>query len=79
MASSNHPILALTSDDSGAKKKPIDVIAISDLGIDENAGKISLVKLEATPERAGAKMIQGSVKEQVTELVKILKENEKVI
>ncbi len=75
----NEPRYPKFPDIMKAKKKPIDVIAISDLGIDENAGKSSLVKLEATPERAGAKMIQGSVKEQVTELVKILRENEKVI
>ena len=35
-------------------------------------------KLESVPERSGAKMIEGSVNEQVTELVRILKKDEKV-
>ncbi len=75
----NEPRYPKFPDIMKAKKKPIDVIAISDLGIDEGAGKSSLVKLEATPERSGAKMLEGSVKDQVNELVKILKEEEKII
>ncbi|SLM31472.1 Electron transfer flavoprotein alpha/beta-subunit [Desulfamplus magnetovallimortis] len=75
----NEPRYPKFPDIMKAKKKPIDVIPLSDLGIDEGAGKSVLVKLEATPERSGAKMLEGSVTEQVAQLVKILKEEEKVI
>ncbi|MBF0201957.1 MAG: electron transfer flavoprotein subunit beta/FixA family protein [Desulfamplus sp.] len=75
----NEPRYPKFPDIMKAKKKPIDVISISDLGIDEASGKSTLVKLESVPERSGAKMLQGSVKDQVTELVRILKEEEKVI
>lgn len=62
-----------------AKKKKIDEIAISDLGIDPAQGKVTLEKLEPVPERSGATMLEGAVDAQVTELIKILKEDEKVI
>jgi len=41
--------------------------------------RVKLLNLEAMPERSGAKMLEGDVKETVTELVKILKEEEKVL
>jgi electron transfer flavoprotein beta subunit len=40
---------------------------------------VTLEKLEPVPERSGAKMIEGSVEEQVTELIRVLKEDEKVL
>jgi electron transfer flavoprotein beta subunit len=62
-----------------AKKKEIKEIDLSDLGIDITQSKISIEKLEPVPERSGAKMLQGSVEEQVAELITILKETERVI
>ena len=62
-----------------AKKKEIKEIELSDLGIDRSQSKITIEKLEAVPERSGAKMLEGSVEEQVTELIRILKETERVI
>jgi electron transfer flavoprotein beta subunit len=62
-----------------AKKKEIKEMDFSDLGIDTALGKIVMEKLEPVPERSGAKLLEGSVDDQVTELVRILKEDEKVL
>ncbi len=62
-----------------AKKKEIKQIDLSDFGIDVTLGKVTIENLEPVPERSGAKMLEGSVDDQVTELVKILKEDEKVL
>ncbi len=75
----NEPRYPKFPDIMKAKKKKIQEIAIADLGIDENAGPSQLVKLEAVPERSGAKMLEGSVQEQVTQLLKVLREDEKII
>jgi len=75
----NEPRYPKFPDIMKAKKKPINLIPISDLGIDESSGKNRLIKLESVPERSGAKMIQGSVQTQVAELIRILKEEEKVL
>ncbi len=61
-----------------AKKKEIKEIDLSSLGVSEsNAYKIK--HLEQVEERSNAKIIDGSTDEIVTSLVKILKEEEKVI
>ena len=62
-----------------AKKKEIKQMELSDLGIDFGNEKVIMKKLEIVPERSGAQLIEGSVDDQVTELVRILTENEKVI
>lgn len=62
-----------------AKKKEIKEIELSDLGIDASQSRVILEHLEPVPERSGAKMLEGSVDDQVTELIKILKENERVL
>ena len=41
--------------------------------------KSELIKLEKVPERTGAKMMEGDVRQAVESLVAILKEKEKVI
>ena len=75
----NEPRYPKFPDIMKAKKKKINEIAIADLNIDEQSGSSRPVKLEATPERSGAKMIQGSLPEQITELIRVLKEEEKII
>jgi len=75
----NEPRYPKFPDIMKAKKKEIKELALGDLGIDENAGNVIIEKLETVPERSGAKMIQGAVEQQVSELVRILKEEEKVI
>jgi electron transfer flavoprotein beta subunit len=62
-----------------AKKKEIREIDITDLDIDEASATGAIEQLEIVPERSGAKMLQGSVVEQVEELIRILKEDEKVL
>jgi len=62
-----------------AKKKEIKEIELSDLGIDAGEGKIFMEKLVLVPERSGAKLFEGSVDDQVTELIRVLKEDEKVL
>lgn len=62
-----------------AKKKEIREIELSDLGIDATSGRVVTEKLELVPERSGAKMLEGSIDNQVTELIRILKEDEKAI
>jgi electron transfer flavoprotein beta subunit len=75
----NEPRYPKFPDIMKAKKKKIDQMSLADLGIDASAGAVTLEKLEPVPERSGAKMIEGSVDEQVTELIRVLKEDEKVL
>jgi len=75
----NEPRYPKFPDIMKAKKKEIKEMSLGDLGIDETAGAVSIETLELAPERKGAKMLQGSVDEQVTELVRLLKEDEKVL
>ncbi|WP_022666893.1 electron transfer flavoprotein subunit beta/FixA family protein [Desulfospira joergensenii] len=74
----NEPRYPKFPDIMKAKKKEIKEMNLADLGIDE-AGAVVIEKLEPVPERSGAKMLEGSVDEQVTELVRILREDEKVL
>ena len=62
-----------------AKKKPVKEIALADLGVAGDAPATELLKLEKVPDRTGAKMLGGDVRQAVEELVRILKEEEKVI
>jgi len=75
----NEPRYPKFPDIMKAKKKKIQEIDLADLGVDASAGRVVIEKLETVPERSGAKMLQGSVDDQVTELVKILTEDEKVL
>ncbi len=75
----NEPRYPKFPDIMKAKKKKIDQMSLADLGIDAAARAVTLEKLEPVPERSGAKMIEGSVEEQVTELIRVLKEDEKVL
>ncbi len=62
-----------------AKKKEIKEIELSDLGIDVSETKIIMEKIVPAPERSGGQLLEGSVDNQVTELVRILKEDKKVL
>lgn len=75
----NEPRYPKFPDIMKAKKKPVDQKALSDLGIDPSGAKTKLLKLEAVPERSGAQMIEGPIPDQVSELVRILREEEKVL
>lgn len=75
----NEPRYPKFPDIMKAKKKEIREIEIASLGIDESKGLVVIEELEPVPERSGARMLDGSLDDQVTELVKILKEDEKVL
>jgi electron transfer flavoprotein beta subunit len=62
-----------------AKKKEIKEIDFDQLGLDTAVDQTELLKLEAVPERTSAQIMQGSIREQVIELVRILKEDDKVL
>jgi electron transfer flavoprotein beta subunit len=75
----NEPRYPKFPDIMKAKKKPVKEVAIADLGVSVDGAQSELVKLEKVPERTGAKMLGGDVRQAMEELVKILKEEEKVI
>ncbi|THB72383.1 MAG: electron transfer flavoprotein beta subunit/FixA family protein [Desulfobacteraceae bacterium] len=75
----NEPRYPKFPDIMKAKKKEIKAMGLSDLGVDESAAKVTLVKMEPVPERSQARMLEGSVDDQVTELIRVLKEDEKVL
>ncbi len=75
----NEPRYPKFPDIQKAKKKEIKEMDLSALGLDVSSQKLTIEKLEIIPERSGAKMLEGSVDAQVTELVRILKEEEKVL
>jgi electron transfer flavoprotein beta subunit len=75
----NEPRYPKFPDIMKAKKKEIRQMDLLELGIDASKGKVAIEKLEPVPERSGATMLVGSVDEQVTELVRILKDDEKVL
>ena len=75
----NEPRYPKLPDIMKAKKKEIKQIEIAELGLDQGSPLTEIVNLEAVPERGQARMMQGSTREAVEELVKILKEEEKVI
>ena len=75
----NEPRYPKFPDIMKAKKKPIKEIALADLVIAADAAGSELLKLEKVPDRTGAKMLDGDVRQAVEELVRILKEEEKVL
>lgn len=74
----NEPRYPKLPDMMKAKKKEVKQIALADLGLSLSSDT-ELLSLEQVPDRSGARILEGSVSEAVAELVKILKEEEKVI
>ena len=68
-----------------AKKKPLEVKTLADLGLDssqvgEGARKLKVIELTPPPKREAGKIIQGeSPEEKAAELVRLLREEAKVI
>ena len=75
----NEPRYPKFPDIMKAKKKKIKEVDLSSLGIDESKERVVIETLEPVPERSGAKILKGSVDEQVTELLRILKQEDKVL
>jgi electron transfer flavoprotein beta subunit len=74
----NEPRFPKLPDVMKAKKKEIKVIDLKSLGI-EPAMAVQIVQLDPVPERSKAKIIGGSSTEAARELVRILREEEKVL
>ena len=74
----NEPRYPKLPDIMKAKKKEIRQINLSDLGLDADSAQTEILNLEAVPERGDARILGGSPREAVDELVRILKEEEKV-
>lgn len=68
-----------------AKKKPLDIKTVADLGLDasdigESGAKIKVIQLTPPAERAGGKMVEGETpEEKATRLATLLREEAKVI
>jgi electron transfer flavoprotein beta subunit len=75
----NEPRYPKFPDIMKAKKKPVKEIALADLGVAGGDADSDLLSMEKVPERTGARMIDGDVRQAVEELVRVLKEEEKVI
>jgi electron transfer flavoprotein beta subunit len=75
----NEPHYPKLPDILKAKKKEVKQIEIAALGLDLSSPQTEIIHLEAVPERGQARMMEGSTHEMVAQLVKILKEEEKVI
>jgi len=75
----NEPRYPKFPDIMKAKKKPIKEIDITAMEIPALSKGSDLLKLKAVPERTGAKVLEGDLSDQVTELVQILKNDEKVL
>ena len=61
-----------------AKRKPIEDLTLGDLGV-EAAKSVELVGNDLPPERTGATIIKGNAAEQAAELVRLLREEAKVL
>ena len=75
----NEPRYPKLPDIMKAKKKEIRQIELADLGLELASPLTEIVKLEAVAERGQARILDGSTREAVEELVRILKEEDKVI
>jgi len=75
----NEPRYPKFPDIMKAKKKEIKQLTLADLGVSAAEAEDALVKLEKVPERSGAKIMEGDIRQAVGELVRILKEEEKII
>lgn len=64
-----------------AKKKPLERLDLDDLDLDEEdiEAKTKTVEIFLPPKKEAGKILQGEMKEQVTELVSLLKTEAKVI
>lgn len=62
-----------------AKKIPIKKLSLADVGITDTTIKIKREKLYAPPEKPPGRVIEGEIEDAVKELVKVLKEEAKVL
>jgi electron transfer flavoprotein beta subunit len=64
-----------------AKKKPLEEVELDDLDLDEDevVAKIKSVDIFLPPAKAAGKVLQGDSKQQVSELITLLRTEAKVI
>lgn len=74
----NEPRYPKLPDIMKSKKKPVQEVPIESLTLAEKNTPV-LEKMELLPERSGAKMFTGSVDAQVQELLRVLREEERVL
>lgn len=75
----NEPRYASLKGIMQAKKKPMDTWGLGDLGDVNIESKCEIVVMSLPPERPEGKLIEGEPEEQVKELVRLLREEAKVI
>jgi electron transfer flavoprotein beta subunit len=75
----NEPRYPKFPDIMKAKKKPIKEMTLADLGVEDDSPRSETIKLQKVAERSGARMLDGDIRQAVETLVRILKEEEKVI
>ncbi len=75
----NEPRYPKLPDILKAKKKAVKQIDIAELGLDLSSPQTEIINLEAVPERGQARMMEGSTREMVEQMVTILKEEDKVL
>ncbi len=67
-----------------AKQKPMTVLSLSDLeisadSVDSSKAKTTVIKIESPPARSAGIIIEGSPSEAVAELIRLLREEAKVL
>ena len=75
----NKPRFASLPNIMKAKKKPIKEMSLSDLGFSSDDVKIQLNQYQMPAEKEPVKMLTGDSSEQVSELVKLLRDEAKVL
>ncbi len=74
----NEPRYPKLPDIMKAKKKPIEKVEMASLGLSAKNTPV-LEKMELVPERAGAKLFDGDINAQIQELLRVLREEERVL
>lgn len=62
-----------------AKKKPIKELSLSDLGLDPNKLPVPYIHFQLPAEKPPSRILKGELRDQVSELVKLLKDESKVL
>lgn len=75
----NKPRYASLPNIMKAKKKPVKEIELSSLGVDADLAKLKFTNFELPAEKPPVKMIEGEADQQAKELVRLLREEAKVI
>ena len=75
----NKPRYPTLPDIMKARKKPIRTITLDSLDVDSPAGSMQIVELRPAVEERRSKIIEGPFEEAVPELVRLLREEAKVI